>query len=68
MSITPQSELLTDNLSVLAHVVELSTQIILKVAGKDAADTMAGAAITEASIADAATARIQAHLAPYVGA
>jgi hypothetical protein len=68
MSTTPQRDLLKDNLSVLAHAVELSTKIVLRVAGKDAADTVAGAQITEASVADAAAARIQAHLAPYVGA
>jgi hypothetical protein len=68
MSVNQENELLTDNLSVLAHAVELSTKIICKVAGNDAADTVAGASITEASVSDAVAARLQVHLAPYLGA
>jgi hypothetical protein len=58
---------LADNLAVLSNAVQLSTQIILKTAGNDTANTYEGATITEAFVADAVAARLQAKMAPYLG-
>lgn len=65
---TSQDSAMVDNLSVLAHAVELSTKIVLCVAGADAADTVQGAQISEASVADAVAARLQVSLAPHITA
>jgi hypothetical protein len=56
------------NLKVLSHAVDLSTKTVLRVMGADAADTVHGAKVTEEALADAVAARIQASLAPHVGA
>jgi hypothetical protein len=63
-----QNAVMANNLSVLAHAVELSTKVVLKIAGTDAAGTINGAPISEAAVADACAARLQASLAPYLGA
>jgi NADPH:quinone reductase-like Zn-dependent oxidoreductase len=63
-----QNAAMANNLSVLAHAVELSTKVVMKIAGSDAAGTVNGAPISEASVGDAVAARLQSSLAPYLGA
>lgn len=63
-----QKAAMANNLSVLAHAVELSTQVALKIAGGVTAGTLHGVPVSEASLADACAARLQASLAPYLGA
>lgn len=64
---TPEQKGLAENLAVLSNAAELATQIILNVAGNDAANTYQGETITDAFVGDAVAARMQAKLAPFVG-
>lgn len=63
----PEQQVLANNLLVLSHANELAIQIIMKVAGNDAANTLQGATITRPFIADAVSARLQAKLMPFAG-
>lgn len=67
MSINDHSDPMAANLTVLSNAVELSTKIILATAGNDAANTLHGAAITGAFVADAVAVRLQAKLTPFIG-
>lgn len=58
-----QNAVMANNLSVLAHAVELSTKVVLKLAQASGDDT-----VSEAAVADACAARLQASLAPHIGA
>lgn len=62
-----RSDPMAQNLAVLSNAVQLSAKVIHKTAGNDAANTLHGAVVTEAYLADVCAARLQAKLAPFIG-
>ncbi len=65
--IVDPSRPLSETLMVLSNAVLVSTKVINQVAGNDTSNTFQGAAITDAFLADAVAARLQAKLMPFVG-